>query len=439
MANRFTRLFWKDKDPVQPVDETEQRSVTTGGVEDAVDFLLKKYGLSGISSHVSGKNAMGLATFFGCVRFISNVLASLPFSVHVWEEGKGTRKDRKHPLQWVLGTRFNQNMVPFVARRSMIANAIVWGWSISEVIRNRDREVIAIKPYATKDVNILHDELTDQYFFTIQPDGRTLSQDDVIFLKDLSFVGGEGNSIINWQSQVIKTALLTKNFINAYYENGTFISGILIAPNANTEEKAKAAKTAFVEGAKGDGGGGPGVAVLTNGATFQQIGATAVEAQVAEISKMSDSDICKMFGVPLSMIGDTSNQSAWGNGVEDMFIGVTNTVLIPVAVQVEQEVDYKCFRRDEIQTGYFTKHNFKGLLRGNMTAQAEHDTKMVNSGIYMPDEVRDFDEMAPLPKETGSRAYMNGTMTPLDLIDEVKKGGFNQKQNVQEDTSAGDQ
>jgi hypothetical protein len=58
---------------------------------------------------------------------------------------------------------------------------------------------------------------------------------------------------------------------------------------------------------------------------------------------------------------------------------------------------------------------------------------MVTGGIYKPDEARAYDDMAPLKNGTGDRAYMNGTMTPLDLIDEVKT----QKKNGNKGSSAG--
>jgi HK97 family phage portal protein len=413
----------------------EQRSVTTQTI-DAADFLLKKYGLDGIRAHVNAKNAMGISTFFGCVKLISNVLASLPLNVYQYEEGKGSRKDRKHSLDWILATRTNKNMGPFVARRTLIANCLVHGWAFASIEKNGLGQIKSITPYPSNEVDILYDDVTDSYFFSVGKIKKVFSQDEGIFLKDLSLDGSVGHSIVNWQKQVIKIDLLVKAFTEKYYEKSTFMGGIIeaaVGGAAKDEEAAKLYKKRLIESFQDDDNGGFGVAVLGMGSKFHKIGMSPVESQLLEMCDKGSKEVAMAFNIPLFMLGDTEKQTSFGSGVEQMFIAVTNTVFIPIAVQVEQEIDYKCFRRDEIMDGYFIKHNFKGLLRGDMKAQAEHAAKMVSNGIYMPDEARDHDEMAPLPKGTGARGYMNGTMTPMELIDQVKTP----KNNGKKDSSAG--
>lgn len=363
---------------------------------------------------------MGIATFYGCVKFISNQIASLPYNVYRSEEGKGSKKVQKHPLNYVLETRFNKNMGPLVARRSMLLNCLVHGWSMSEVKRDNRRQTYEIIPYPCKQVYILHDQASDSYFFEVPHLNKRLSQDDVIFLKDISFDGAVGESIINWQHQTIEIDLTAKEFAAKFFRNGTFMGGILENPamaNAKNEDAAKEIKERAMKAFNG----GDGIGVFAPGVKFHPIGLSPADSRLLEIFSMSDKDIAKMFNMSLAMIGDTEVQSSWGSGVEQMYTILTNSVLLPIAIQVEQEVDYKCFRRDEVEAGHYTKHNFKGLLRGDFKTQSEHLQRMVTSGIYKPDEARAYDDMAPLENGTGNRAYMNGTMTPLDLIDEVKK------------------
>ena len=302
----------------------------------------------------------------------------------------------------------------------MIINFLVHGWSVSEIVRDGRRRTEEIIPYACSEIWPIYDEISDNYFFQVVKTGRKLSQDDVILLKDLSYDGKMGNSVLNWQSQTLKIDLSAKAFTEKFFENGTFMGGFISHPamvNAKNEEAAKSIKAQVLESYRD----GSGISVLPPGSDYKKIGLSPSESKLLEIFAMSDKDIAKMFNLPLSVIGDTEVQSSWGTGVEAMNTIITNSVLMPIARQIEEEVDYKCFRNDEVTAGYRTKHNFKALLRGDFKAQSEHQKSMVLSGVYTPNEARKFDDMPPL-KNGGDEAYMNGTMTPLGLIKEVKTG-----------------
>lgn len=405
---------------------------------DAATFLLKQYGLESLSANVTARNAMGISTFFGCVKHISNVMASIPYTVYRDSGAEGSEKYYDHPAYYTLSTRFNENMSSFIARRALITNWLVYGWAVAEIKRDRLRNVVSIIPYASQDVTILHDDETDRYFFQIPSKRKNLSQDDVIFLRDLSFDGNVGHSIINWQCQTIKIDLLAKEFAQKYYEKGTFMGGMLETPDAGRDaEQAKIYKQRIIESLQGADGGGFGFTVLGPGVKWHNVGRPPVESQLMELFSKSSSDVAQMFNLPLSMIGDTSGDTSWGTGVEQMFIRVTNTVYAPIAAQIEQEFNYKCFRKDEILAGVFTRHIFKSFLRGDLKSQGEYYAKMVTNGIYTIDEVRGFDDMKPLPGGVGARSYMQGAMMPLDIIDEVRLAKQNKNGTGKEGTSAG--
>ncbi len=446
MNNWFGRLFSRGQSSPESTNPalngtTESRSVQNAmSHEDAASFLLKKYGLESLTAHVTAKNAMGIATFFGCVKLISNVISSLPYSVYRELEGGGSKREKIHNLDYIIHTRFNGNMSSIIARRTMLINFLIYGWAVAEIQRDGLRNVVRIIPYRSKDVTILHDEETDRYFFRIEAKKKTLSQDDVIFLRDISDDGNLGCSILNWQSQTIKIDLLAKAFAQKFYEKGTFMGGFLETPtggNAKDEETAKLYKKRILEGLEGDDSGGFGFVVLGQGVKWHEVGKAPVEADLMPLFEKSDRDIAKSFGIPLSMIGDNEKTTSFGTGIEQLYIGVANNVLIPIAVQIEQEIDYKCFRKDEIIDGLYTRHNFKGLLRGDLKAQAEHDTKMVFAGLNTPDEIRALHEQAPYPKKIGSRPLVQKAMVHLDSLDQANTPKKPQKGNGKEDSSPG--
>jgi HK97 family phage portal protein len=401
---------------LEPIEE--ERSAQASTIDNA-DIFLKKMGLERLIGYATAENTMGIATFYGFVKFISNQISSLPYSVYR-EENYTSKKALDHPLHYALDVRMNKNMSPFIGRRTMLVNALVHGWSIAEIKRDELRRTEEIIPYACSEVFPYLDETTDNYYFHIPRTGRVLGQDDVIFLKDISYDGKIGTSVIEWQRSTIKIDLAAKQFTEKFFEKGTFMGGFITHPSitgVKTEEIAKGIKGRVIESYQD----GSGFSVLPQGATYEKIGLSPADSKLLEIFAMSDKDIAKMFNLPLSTIGDTEVQSSWGTGVEAMNTIITNSVLMPLARQIEEEFDYKCFRRDEIADGYYTEHNFKGLLRGDFKSQSEHMIRSVQGGILTPNEARYQDNLPPLP-EGGDTAYMNGTMTPLGLIKEVKTG-----------------
>lgn len=404
-------------------------------MEDA-DTFLKKLGLNNLRTDVTPHTAMSIAAFYGCVRFHSNIIASLPYTIYRSKKNKGGKEAIDHALYWILQTRLNRHMSPFVGWRTVVTNCFVFGWSISEIKRNQIGLISEIVPYPCSQVSILHELSTDSYFFHIPHLNKVLDESEVIFIKDLGFDGNLGSSIISWQEQTIKIDLTAKAFLEEYLEKRTVITGILTTPEAKTEEASKTVKQRLVDAARG-GSNGMGLLVTKADVKFQPIGYTPVESQLNELFKRSAEEIAVMFNTPLSAIGVTTVQSSWGTGVEQMFKTLANSVLIPIARQIEQEVDYKCLTRREISGGYYTRHDFTELLRADVASLGEYYSKLVSSGILTPDEVRDRDDYEPLPDGTGAKAYMNGTMRPLNLLGVEHNQNDGENVNGDQDTASG--
>lgn len=95
--------------------------------------LLRMLGISPGSVTVNARTAMGISTFYACVRVKSEMLASLPFGVYRKLEGGGSESLSDHPLSEILRTRANPAMGDFVARRMMLVNYCVYGAEYKEV------------------------------------------------------------------------------------------------------------------------------------------------------------------------------------------------------------------------------------------------------------------------------------------------------------------
>ena len=69
---------------------------------------------------------------------------------------------------------------------------------------------------------------------------------------------------------------------------------------------------------------------------------SAEDAQLIESRQFSVIDICRFFGVPPVMIGETEKTSSWGSGVEQMARWFTTFTLNDHLTAIEQELRPSC-------------------------------------------------------------------------------------------------
>ncbi|QRQ99708.1 phage portal protein [Dyadobacter sandarakinus] len=416
---------WFGSGTLEKEPETRMLQNTVNHVPDLEASFLRMLGLDPIHVSVNAVSAMSLSTFYSAVRLISDLIAAQPYSVYRSLPDGGSKVAKDHRLHYLIHTRPNARMSPYIFRRTLIANMLVYGYAVARILRDGEGNVYSLIPYASSKVSVKVDPDTGAYFFQIDNEpgvtkGLMLAEDDVIFLKDMSLDGSCGQSVVKWQAETLKLNLLTRKYANQYYEKNAFISGILTTDlPAKDAESAKIFKDRFLNALKDQSG----LAVLGAGADYKPVGRSPVESQVIEFLNQSDKDIAKFFGLPLAMLGDTEKQTSWGTGLEQNFIGVTNTVIIPKAVQLEQEINYKCLTFNEQRKGYYTKHNFRNLLRGDHKSYAEFVAKMIQNGVYSQNEVRAWDELPSV--EGGDQHWIQQNMMPLDKAEEILKGKSN--------------
>jgi HK97 family phage portal protein len=419
----------------------EVRSTASNGIPDIPDLeqhLLKMLGIEGIEIKASVKVAMGLPTFFSAVNLISDLIATQPIGVFYEDEKGNTQSGNKHQLHYLIKHRPNQQMSSFIFRKVMIMNMKVYGYAIAQIFRDKFGRPTAIRPFATKDVQLYQDPDSLACFFKISNrPGLVLSEEDVIFLKDVAFDGTRGSSVVSWQSQTIELPATVRAFARKNLQMGAFIAGFITAPIEPTDaEAADIYKTRILESLRGDKFGGYGLAVLGHGADYKPVSRGIVESAVTELLEQSDEDIAKVFRIPLVMLGDTRKSTSFGKGIDSLYILLVSNVLMPIVVQMEQEIAYKCFTNKELrEEGYFVRENMRGLLRGDAATYAEYINKMHQNGVYSINEIRKWDELTSV--EGGDRHFVQQNLMPIDKVDEILKDKSKNNGNGKENTGDG--
>ena len=127
--------------------------------------------------------------------------------------------------------------------------------------------------------------------------------------------------------------------------------------------------------------GGPdrkgNIGILSGGARWVQTSFSPEDAQLILSRGFSIAEIARLFNLPQHMLGLLDH--ATFSNIEDQNIMFYQLSLLPWLSQIEQELSRKLFSLTDRQT-FNVRHDPRTLLRGNMQARADYQTKMFQIG-----------------------------------------------------------
>ena len=383
------------------------------------DKLLKMLGVSLSGVSVTPMTAFSIASYYGSVRVIADMLASQPFILYEGDAKKRTPA-KEHPLYSLLNVRPHCQQSSFIFRRTMMTNALTYGFAIARVIKDEYGIATEFKALNSAKVSI-YQTLDEEIFFTYQNGSQKssfimLPESEVIHLKAMDFGGLTGFAPSGYQHQTIKVNLSSRQFVESYFGKGTFMGGILSTVGNVKPEDAKEIKKNFKESNKPGVENAGDVAVLGGGLNYQPVGRTPVESQMVEFFNKCDSDIYKILGVPPFMLCDVTSSTSWGSGIEQQFIGFVNVTLMPWIRQLEEEINYKCLRYDELNT-YFSKIDLNDLLQGDIKTRMEYVRTMIQNGVISQNEARAMEHLDEI--EEGGEHWIQQNMMPMNDAKEI--------------------
>ncbi|OZI06599.1 phage portal protein [Siphonobacter sp. BAB-5385] len=337
--------FWNLKWPFKRTSASEQRSASVGhSLTDATGELSKILGLHLDQVRVNATAAMNLSAFFGSVRVMSSLFSTLPVAHLQKKDGRRVEVEGDM-LTEVLTLRASRHVNAVDFKKALMANLLVYGNGVARIVKNKYRETEELIVYKFTDVTIIE---TDDRLYYHFPGGIVCDEEEVIHLKFLTLDGKIGIAPWGFAPKTFKVALSAQEFISKYYQNGTFLGGILTSEANLDETKAKAAKQMWKDSTKQGVQNTGDITVLGNGLKFHEIGSKPVESQMVEFFAKTDVDIYRMMGVPGHMMGDASQNNTWGGtGIESQFMSFINIALMTFIQSFEQEVAYKCIRTDK--------------------------------------------------------------------------------------------
>jgi len=364
--------------------------------KSGISFLPPNFGwpVSKSGREVSALSALEVSTVMACVRAIAEGVAQVPVYVHS-RDARGMRGPRvPHPLLGVL-RKPNDWQDGFQFRETLLVHCALVGNAFVYVSRRTDGSVLELIPIEPGRVSVTRKLNMDlEYRFTFE-DGTSpvLAPENVWHIRGPSWNTWMGLDAVKYAREAIGLAMATEESHASFHRNGIQSSGVLSVDGKLSKEQYDRLKLYFEKELTGAANAGKAI-VADQGAKWQPLMMSGVDAQHIETRKHQVLEICRHFRVSPMLVGasDTPTYAS----AEQMFIAHVVHCLTPWAERIEQSA-----ARTLLDDSHELRHDFNGLMRGASKDRAEFYTKALGAGGHgaawmTPNEVRADEGLDPV-------------------------------------------
>lgn len=370
--------------------------------------------------HSADRGALGEATYFACLKVLSESIGKLPLKVQQSTPGTGVRVAREHPYYRMLNERPNRYMSASVfwgtmeLCRNHYGNAYAW-------IDTRDPKRPQLWPIDPKSVQVYYDDakllrdVPDVYYLYSTAQGAVvLGSEEVLHFKSHCTLDGlVGVSVREQLASTIEGGAGAQKMLNKLIASGMTAKAVL-QYTGNLNDANKEALTKGIEAyAKGEmkSRGIENVIPLPLGMTLTPLNLKLADSQFLELRQYSALQIASAFGVKPYQVGDYT-KSSYASAEAQQLAFLIDTLLY-IVKGYEEEIGWKLLRDSEEAAGYHVKFNTGVLLRVDQKTQIETLSAAVSNFLLTPNEAR---ERLDLPaKEGGDRLLGNGASIPVEF------------------------
>lgn len=362
---------------------------------------------SGVS--VTPDTAMQLSAVWACVSLISDTVASLP--LHLYRRvGDDRERATDNHLYSILHDRPNDWQTAVEYRQFKMVSALLRGNSYSYKLLDDRGELDQLLPLHPDAVTVEKIRtgtargglpLYGLRYQVRMLDGTitTMLADEIHHVRGLSVDGYVGVSVIDYARQSFGLAIATEEHGARFFGNGARPGGIMSPKGSLPQaelDRLKAGWNSVFQGVANSNK----VAVLPVDVTYTPIGVTNNDSQFLQSREFQIREISRTFRVPLHMIGETTRESSFGTGIEQMSVGFVIYCLRAWLVREEQAISRDLITDPDL----YAEHSVDGLLRGDAKSRAESLQIARQNGIINGDAWARIENL-PVPDDGAGKAY----------------------------------
>lgn len=365
--------------------------------------------------HDTKGQALSEATYFACLKVLSEALGKLPLKLQQFTDGQGIRIAREHPYYRMLNERPNRYMTASVfwstleLCRNHFGNGYAW-------IDTRDPHKPQLWILDPRSVRVYYDDarrlsdVPDVYYqYTTKEGVIILGSEEVLHVKSHNTIDGlVGISVREQLADTIQGNIKAQKMVNELYDSGMTSKTVLQYTGGLNDTNVQTLLKQIEDyqlGKKGKGASIP----IPYGFSLTPLNMKLADSQFLEVKQYSALQIASAFGVKPYQVGDYT-KSSYASAEAQQLSFLVDT-LIFILKQYEEEIGYKLLSDVEEAAGYHAKFNTGVMLRADQKTQIDTLSAAVSNFLLTPNEAR---EMLDRPaKEGGDQLLGNGASIPV--------------------------
>ena len=356
---------------------------------------------------VNSDTALTFTAVWAAIRLLSESVSSLPISVYEIDKNGDKVEAKANPVYNLLKYKPNnfQNKITFL--EFLMLGICTKGESFFYIERDSRSSIpLQLLPLNIDETDVVQKE--GKLFYDTQYGLK--DAEDVLHFKTITKDGIRGMSPIEQCKNSIGWGLSVEEYGNTFFKNGAKLSGVLSTDRALSETAIGRLRNSF-NNIYAQLTSANSTVVLEEGLTFKPVSISPDQAQFLASRTFSVEEVARIYNLPPHMIGDLSKSSF--NNIEMQSQEFVTYTLMPYLVRIEQEMNLKLFRTNELGK-VFVQFNVNALLRGNTKDRSEFYRTMVNIGVMSINEVRSKENMNKI--DGGDKHFMQLNMTTIDKI-----------------------
>tara|TARA_R100001086_G_scaffold250033_1_gene192779 strand:- start:1440 stop:2729 length:1290 start_codon:yes stop_codon:yes gene_type:complete len=401
IVSKIRNRFFKSSREAETTKEVQRY---TGGS----NYLGRTLTLDDIeSTTVSEKGAMKIVAYYECVKEISEAIAMMPRKWYRIQKGEQVPyNDFDQVVLWK--DHMNEYVTTFQTVRTWLVQFFERGNGY--LVAKRDGSRI-VSYHNNNNLYPFLDKNKVLWYYDYES-GKVYYHYDVLHLRDISNDPYVGMSKARYHALTLGRSKAAKVLANKMYSNGTFLGAAIEYPEAIDHKMIDTDTLRNTIKAKYQGIDKAGeIMVITRGGQLKQlkVDMPLADAEYVADSELSTDEIRATFNMP-------PKKGNSYNSIEQKNIEILRKAILPIVTMIEQEVNYKCVPTKE-RGKVFMKHKFEGFLRADSKSRMEVYSKGIEKGIYLINEVRKWENLAPI--EGGDTPmFAANNMLPLSLAEE---------------------
>lgn len=403
-----------------PLTSFVARRAAQSSAASPADWLVSAFGgrRSASGQSVTADSALTNTAVWNAIRILTGATAGLPLILYKRRPDGGKERATTHPLYTLLHDAPTERLTSFEWREMLGGHLELRGNAYAYIEHDR-RGVVTALPALHPDRMSLLIAPDDTLWYKYQPrvgPQLTFKEEEILHFRGFSSDGLVGKGPIEVAREAIGVAMAAEEHTAKFYANDATPGGILKHKGKLSQDAYDRLKQSW-DARFGGSGNAWKAAILEEGMEWTSMTMSRRDAQYIETRKFQIEEIARIFDLPPHML--KSMDRATFSNIEHQGIEFVTWSLRARLVRMEQRLNQALLLEHERGT-YFFEFLVDALLRGDTAGRYAAHKIGRDGGWLSADEVREIENMNPLPDGQG-KIYLQPLNMATTQDDPAKK------------------